>query len=168
MEEAKRRAFLKEIYPSALEIENKHGIPAVAICAQACLESAWGEKRIGNNIFGIKAKRSDIKKIRTLTTEYTTNPSEYHDDDVVSITPVNGRYKLKVWQYFADYESIEACLMAHSALLLTDRYKHCLRWNYSPKRFLICVANSGYATAPNYKKLMCDMVDSVTRRLETA
>lgn len=159
--EEQRLAFIKEIYPQAKSIEQKTGVPAIAIMAQAALESGWGDKRIGNNLFGVKGKGE-----WALTTEYDKNEHAYDKYKVTSKEKVGDKFKFKVWLEFQSYPSVEACLMAHNRLLFTDRYKHSLRYKHSPKRYLIAITNSGYATAPDYKRTLCGVVDSVVKRLK--
>lgn len=159
--------FVSTYYPFALEIEKKTSIPALSIMAQAALESGWGKKAIGNNLFGIKFKKGDFGFIEVLTTEYSSSSNKFNSEKVKSKTYIKdaNKYKYKVWQYFADYKTPYEAFLAHSELLLSDRYKHCLRWSYSPKRYLIAVWRSGYATDINYGRKMCQMVDSINRRL---
>jgi flagellar protein FlgJ len=174
MTEKERIRFLRDIKPHADSIERKFGIPAISIMAQAVLESGWGKKRIGNNIFGIKYAHSG-KFIRVLTTEYSKDTHAFQEDYILNKEKLGDIYKFKVWQYFADYDSIEDAILSHSALLLTDRYKLALRWKHSPKRYLIAVWRSGYATDINYGykilggtyngKKYYSFVDSITRRL---
>jgi len=161
------KGFVTKYYPFALEAEKQTSVPAIAIMAQAALESGWGKYAIGNNIFGIKFKTGDWKSQTVLTTEYSSDPKAFKYENVKSkvYDKKSGKYKFKVWQYFADYKTPKDAFLAHSRLLLTNRYKHCLRWTYSPKRYLIAVWRSGYATDINYGKKMCDMVDSIERRL---
>lgn len=161
------KEFVQKYYPFAKEVENETNIPAIAIMAQAALESGWGKYAIGNNIFGIKYREGDWGYQSILTTEYTSSLDRFDEELVTKIEyikPLN-KYKIKVWQRFADYESPKGAFKAHAALLLKKRYKHCLRWKHSPKRFLIAVWRSGYATDVNYGRKMCQMVDSINRRL---
>lgn len=159
--------FVKKFYPFALMIEKDTQIPAISIMAQAALESGWGKKAIGNNIFGIKFKKGDWKYQTVLTTEYSKSPNAFKGQNIKSKVYIKERdsYKYKVWQYFADYKTPYDAFLSHSLLFTTDRYKHCLHWSYSPKRFLIAVWRSGYATGTNYGKVMCNMVDSIIKRL---
>ncbi|MGL4596344.1 MAG: glucosaminidase domain-containing protein, partial [Bacteroidia bacterium] len=46
--------FVKAFFPFAKKTEEKTGISAIAILAQAALESGWGEKAPGNMFFGVK------------------------------------------------------------------------------------------------------------------
>ena len=174
MEEKDRLNFLKEIKPHTDAIEKKHGIPSVAIMAQAALESGWGRKRIGNNLFGIKYSGTG-KCQRVLTTEYSKNPNAFKEEDIKSMEKVGDKYRFKVWQDFADYDSIEDCIIKHNALLLSGRYLEARRWVYSPKRYLVSIWRLGYATdllygykiiGATYKgERHYSIVDSVTRRL---
>lgn len=159
--------FVKKYYPFAKEVETETSIPAIAILAQAALESGWGEKSIGNNIFGIKFKKGDWGYQKALTTEYSSSPSDFKGKEVVSKTyiPEINKYKYKLYCYFADYPSPKEAFLAHSELLLTKRYNQSLRWSYSPKRYLISIWRSGYATDPNYGRKMCQMVNSINKRL---
>ena len=159
--------FVKKYYPYALEVEKETSIPAVAIMAQAALESGWGKKAIGNNLFGIKFRKGDYAYQKVLTTEYSSSPDSFKGAEVKSkvyIANVN-KFRYKVWQYFADYKTPKDCFKAHASLLLSDRYEHCLRWRNNPKRFLIAVWRAGYATSLNYGRTMCNMVDSINRRI---
>ena len=159
--------FVKKYYPYAKEVEQETEIPAIAILSQAALESGWGKKAIGNNLFGIKFRKGDYGYLEVVTTEYSKNPYAFDGKNIKHKVFLKDKdtYMFKVLQYFADYETPKDCFNAHARLLLSSRYKHCLRWKHSPKRFLIAVWRAGYATALNYGKTMCDMVDSVERRL---
>ena len=48
------REFVANFLPFARETEKKTGISAVAILAQAALESGWGSAAPGNMFFGVK------------------------------------------------------------------------------------------------------------------
>lgn len=174
MSEQENLLFLKEIYTYSKNIEDKTGIPHIAILAQAALESGWGKKRINNNLFGIKYKEGDFGFNNVLTTEYSKDKNKFKD--YVKREQIGDKYKFLVYQKFADYKSVEDCLLEHSKLLLTDRYKESLRWKHSPKRYLISVWRSGYATDINYGYKILgatkdgvkyySIVDSVVSRLK--
>ncbi len=159
--------FVSKYHPVALAVQSRLSVPSVAIIAQAALESSWGKKAIGNNIFGIKFRKGDFGSQKVLTTEYSKDRHKFDGKNVKSVKYDNetSLFKFKVWQYFADYESVEDSFYAHASLLRTDRYSESRRYVHSPKRFLISVWRSGYATDPNYGRKMCDMVDSINRRL---
>jgi flagellar protein FlgJ len=166
-ERMKPEKFIKENYPFALEVEKETKIPAIAILAQAALESGWGEKSIGKNIFGIKYRKGDPGFRKVLTTEYSSDKNAFRGHEVKSISYDEnlGKYKFQVYQYFADYPSKKDAFMSHARLLLTDRYKGALVFNNDPKLYLDAIWRMGYATDPNYDKKMSSMVDSVIKRL---
>ena len=161
--------FVQKYYPFALESEQETGISALAIMAQAALESGWGEKAIGNNLFGIKYRKGDWGYQKVLTTEYSSSKNAYNGQEVKSIEYDSDKklYKFKVWQYFADYPTPKEAFLAHSQLLLTERYKHALRWKDNPTRYLIAIWQAGYATDPEYGEKMKAMVKSIEKRLPT-
>jgi flagellar protein FlgJ len=47
--------FIKKILPGAQACHRATSVPASITIAQAALESGWGERAPGNNLFGIKA-----------------------------------------------------------------------------------------------------------------
>jgi len=160
------KEFILKYKDAAYQIEKDYGVPAIAILAQGALESGWGKKAIGYNIFGIKFKKGDYDFQKVLTTEYSKSPDKFKGCEITSIVYIkeSGLYRYKIYQYFADYKNAYDAFESH-AKLLTLRYKDAFRWQHSPKRFLIAVWRLGYATAPNYGKTACAVVDSVKRRL---
>ena len=160
--------FVDKYRPFAEIIEREYLIPAVAILAQAALESGWGKKAIGNNIFGIKYRRGDWGKQEVLTTEYFTDRKYFEKLDTVSVEYILGinKFKVLIRSEFADYRTPYEAFQEHAKLLLSERYHPCMRWNTNPKRFLIAVWRRGYATDPNYGRKMCAMVDSINKRIK--
>jgi len=159
--------FVKKYFPYAREVEKETEIPAVAILAQAVHESGWGRSAIGNNFFGIKYRKGDWKFQEVLTTEYSERPDDFKGANIKSVVydKKTNKYIYKLYQYFADYPTPKEAFMAHAELLLNDRYKHALRWKHSPKRYMIAVWRAGYATDPNYGRKICEVIDSVVKRL---
>jgi len=160
--------FVKKLYPFAIEVEKETEIPAIGILAQAALESGWGKSAIGNNIFGIKYRKGDWKYQEVLTTEYSNNPNAFDGQKIKSVTydSKTNKYIFKIWQYFADYPTPKEAFLAHSKLLLNNRYSNALRWKHSPKRYMIAIWRSGYATDPSYGRKICKIIDSVEKRLQ--
>lgn len=157
--------FVKDNYKYALQVELETGIPALAIMAQAALESSWGNKAIGNNIFGIKYKAGDLLYQTVLTTEYSKNENAFKHYESKTWVPDLKLWKFKVWLRFADYNTPLDAFRAHSRLLMSKRYIGALRWKYSPLRYLIAVWRAGYATDSLYAKKMSEMIYSVKKRL---
>jgi flagellar protein FlgJ len=52
---AQAKSFAKTIWPQITAAAQTLGVPAVAVLAQAALETGWGAAAPGNNLFGIKA-----------------------------------------------------------------------------------------------------------------
>ena len=159
--------FINAYKDFAFDVERETGIPAIAILAQAALESGWGKKSIGNNIFGVKYKSGDWGYQEVLTTEHSKSPNDFKGKKIKSVTydSIKKIYVYKIWDYFADYPTVKDAFLGHARLLLSKRYKPALRWKHSPKRFLIALWRCGYATDTDYGRKMCKMVDSVTKRL---
>ena len=159
--------FVKRYLPFAREVEEETEIPAVAILAQAVHESGWGRSAIGNNLFGIKYRKGDPCYKEILTTEYSSRPDMFKGQNVKSVVydKKTNKYIYKLYQYFADYPTPKDGFMAHARLLLNNRYRPALRYKHSPKRYLIAVWRAGYATDPNYGRKICEVIDSVVKRL---
>jgi len=166
----KPKEFIDKYMPYAKVIEDETKIPAIAIVAQAAFESGWGSKAIGNNIFGIKYKGVGAFQ-KVLTTEYFENRKDFEriipkEDIVVIEYHMNVRmFYVKARLKFADYATPLEAFRQHANLLLTERYAHALKFADDPKMYLRKIAESGYATLPNYADKMEDMVDSIIKRL---
>lgn len=162
----KQEQFLTKYAASAVALENKDGIPALFTLAQGALESGWGEKAIGNALFGIKAgKNWKGKKQLVTTTEYFD--SDTHRDDfpeVISVTKTDkGKYKYIVKDWFRDYDTVEEGLADHSAFLITNkRYAGAFNTE-TPEDFARAVAAAGYATAAGYADTLIAVMKSVRK-----
>jgi flagellar protein FlgJ len=63
--------FIATIYPKAKEVSQKTGIALELILAQAAVETGWGTRIKGNNLFNIKADKSWTgETVEFVTTEY--------------------------------------------------------------------------------------------------
>lgn len=163
---SKQGQFVAKFAPGAVALEKQHGVPAVFTLAQGAIESGWGDKAIGNALFGIKANKSWKGKKQLVTTH------EYHKDDkqghrypeVISITKVReGRYKYKVKDHFRDYDTVQEGLADHSNFLLVNkRYKGAFNTE-TPEEFAKAVAAAGYATSPTYADLLISVIKSVRK-----
>ncbi|MBK9447833.1 MAG: glucosaminidase domain-containing protein [Bacteroidetes bacterium] len=163
---SKQGQFVAKYAASAAALEAKDGIPALFTLGQGALESGWGEKAIGNALFGIKAGASwEGKKQLVTTTEYFKDDKQGHRfPEVISITKVeDGKYKYKVKDWFRDYETVEAGLADHSRFLITNkRYAGAFNTT-TPEAFAQAVAAAGYATASNYGDTLVSMIASVKK-----
>ena len=161
--------FVTTYLPYARETEQKTGISAVAILAQAAIESGWGNAAPGNMFFGVKATPGIITANEQLltTTEYSRR-ADLKFPEIISVNPVvmNGikMFKYTVKDYFRKYATPEESFTDHASFFLNNpRYTDALKVKTDPFEFLNAVAKAGYATAPNYAKTL----DNVVKTIET-
>lgn len=161
--------FVNTYYGFAKKVQDKTGISAVFILAQSALESGWNEKAIGNMMFGVKAslKIPESKRQLITTTEYLKSANAKFPV-VISITKQsNGLYKYKVKDWFRKYDTPEESFLDHAKFFLENpRYAKALTVKSDPNKFAEEVAKAGYATDPNYSKVLKDMIFSVKKRLK--
>lgn len=159
-------SFLKEYLPFAKQTEAKTGIAALAILAQAALESGWGKRAPGFMLFGVKAsKDTPINKKQLLTTtEYLSSPNVKFPE-VLSIEPQpGGKYRYRVKDWFRKYDNPEECFTDHANFFLKNsRYKEALKVASDPRKFVEEIARAGYATAPDYAKILKSIIDKLEK-----
>lgn len=135
--------FVKLITPGALKSRDMYGILPSIIVAQAILESGWGKRAIGNNIFGIKAGSSWKGKVKRVRTH------EYE----------NGIRK-NVYATFRDYDSVDDSIIDHGKLLGTKpRYIH-VRNAKNYIEAAKALQKAGYATDPSYPNKLISIIQS--------
>ena len=165
-----KKEFVKQYKPFALESEKKTGISHLFILAQAALESGWGERGVGNNFFGIKVPKNLVsntpanKKQLFKTTEVLNAPNlGYKFPQVMSIYELpNGKYKYEVKDWFRKYDTPEECFTDHAEFFFRNkRYAKALLVKADPYKFAEEVAKAGYATAPNYVKILKDVIQTI-------
>jgi len=153
--------------PYAIEAENSTGMPAVAILAQAALESGWGKYAHGNMYFGIKAKNWTGKKQLITTTEYhKTDTVKY--PEIISITKLpNGKFKYRVKDWFRAYDSPADSFADHANLIVkVPRYAKAVEHNDDAMRFVEEIAKAGYATDPNYVEKLKSLIVTIKKANE--
>jgi flagellum-specific peptidoglycan hydrolase FlgJ len=138
-------AYLLEFGPLAFELERQSGIPPAIPLAVAGLESGWGQSelaRVGNNHFGIKAKRQDQK--------YCVPTSEY----------VKGKHR-RVRACFRAYEGSHESFLDFCRVLTDDpRYNHLLSLDRADYHsWAKGLQDSGYATDPRYARKIVQVVE---------
>jgi len=162
--------FVKDYYPHALAVEKKTGISAIAILAQAALESGWGQRAVGNALFGIKDTDGINGNEQLITTtEYLKTPNAKFPR-VLKVEPVvrggKSMFKYTVQDYFRKYDSPTDSLNDHAKFILSNpRYAKALAVKSDPYKFVEALAAAGYATAPNYADMLKQMIESVKKRL---
>ena len=163
--------FVSTFLPFAQEAQAATGISAIAILAQAALESGWGDRAVGNMFFGIK----DSDKGRTgkgqllVTTEYLKTPDQKAlFPEVISVTwnEPRKRWKYIVKDWFRKYDTPAGSFKDHAQFFIQNpRYANAMANAADPIRFLQEVAKAGYATAPDYAILLAKLVKMIQRNL---
>lgn len=151
------KQFVKNYLPFALETQKKTGISAVAILAQAALESGWGKVAPGNMFFGVKDTDGINGNEQLLTTTEYSSKANLEFPVIISVEPVvrGGvkMFKYKVKDYFRKYETPEECFTDHASFFTRNkRYAAALKVKQDPVAFIDAIAKAGYATAPDYAK----------------
>jgi len=161
----KPQDFIDTFLPFAKETEEKTGISAIAILAQAALESGWGEKAPGNMFFGVKAGKSENRQLIT-TTEYSRR-NDLKFPEIISVTKQpNGLYKYKVKDWFLKFDTPEECFSHHCKFFSDNpRYAEALDVRSDTYKFIDAIAKAGYATDPNYADLLKSIARSIEARL---
>lgn len=164
--------FVRKFYPFAKQTQDKHGISAVFILAQAALESSWGEVAPGNMFFGVKDTDGINGNEQLLkTTEYSQR-SDLKFPEIISVEPVirNGKkyFKYRVRDYFRKYKTPEECFSEHAKFFYTNgRYRLALGVARDPVQMAIQVAKAGYATDPDYQNKLISIIKTIQKSIES-
>ncbi len=144
--------FVEAIGPAARRTAEKLGVPAVALVAQAALETGWGqhvirdgEGRSSNNLFNIKAHTSAWKdeSVRVPTLEYRDGIPQREFAD------------------FRVYDSVEDSFRDYADFLQRNpRYRAALEVGDDPSRFVRALQQAGYATDPRYAEKLERIMES--------
>lgn len=134
-------SFIAMLLTGAQDCHRSTGIPASVTIAQAALESSWGERVRGNNLFGIKANKA--WKGKTV--------------DVPTHEVIKGR-RVFVVDKFRAYDSWVECIMDRACFLKANpRYAKCF-CETTGEGWARAMAAAGYATDPEYaEKLIAVM-----------
>lgn len=146
------KEFTTKYYPFAKQTQDKTGISALFILAQAAIETGWGKSTPGNMFFGIKDTDGINGNEQLLrTTEVLKNP-DVKFPQVISVKKrPDGKYDYVVKDWFRKYDTPEGSFTDHAAFFYTyNRYRKALDVKEDPYRFAEEIAAAGYATAPNY------------------
>ena len=161
--------YIKRFYPEAQKVELETGISAVAMLAQSAGESGW-KAGPGNMMFGIKDTdgiNGNEQLIRTK--EYLPTPDTKFPV-IHSITKVKkGKVIMYLYDcedYFRKYDTPADSFRHYAEFIFENpRYKDALKVREIPELYLPELAKAKYATSPNYKKYMIQMLKSVTKRI---
>ncbi len=157
--------FVKTYYKYAKQTQDKTGIDARFILAQAALETGWGKSVYGNMFFGIKDSDGVNGNEQLLrTTEVLKNPNVKFPE-VISVTKrPDGKYNYVVKDWFRKYDTPEGSFTDHACFFFTyNRYKKALEVKSDPYKFAEEIAKAGYATAPNYADSLKAVIKTVEK-----
>ena len=162
----KPKDFVNKYLPYAKQAEEKTGMSAVAILAQAAIETGWAEVVFGNMMFGQKDFDGINGNEQLLTTTEYSRRSDLKFPVIISVKPVviNGRpmFKYKVKDYFRKYKTPEESFTDHANFILSNkRYSAALKVKSDPIKFLEEIAKAGYATDPNYASTLKKIVNMI-------
>ncbi|WP_349252919.1 glycoside hydrolase family 73 protein [Burkholderia cenocepacia] len=125
--------FVAAIAPAAQACAKRTGVPASVTVAQAALESSWGKRAPGMNLFGIKADASWRGPVTSVVTH------EVVDGQSVQIVA-----------RFRAYSDWQGSIDDHAAFLTGNpRYRPAFAFKDGPS-FARAIAKAGYATDPLY------------------
>ena len=164
------RDFVKKYYGFALQTQDKTGISATFILAQAALESGWGKHAPGNMFFGVKDTDGVNGNEQLLTTTEYLKTDKAKFPVVLSIEKVlrNGVqwFKYRVKDYFRKYPTPEASFTDHAMFFIRNkRYSKALQFRDNPYRFAQEVAKAGYATDPEYSNKLSQVIAMIEANL---
>ncbi len=132
-------AFIDSIAADAIRSQRTTGVPASVTIAQAILESGWGRSELtrqANNYFGIKGT-GPAGSVTMRTREV-----------------LNGR-EVYVNAQFRKYNSAAESFADHAQFFIRNpRYATAMQHTNDAFRFAAEIHKAGYATDPNYTKLL--------------
>lgn len=133
--------FISAIAPAAQAAEKTTGIPASFTIAQAALESGWGAKAPGHNLFGIKADEA------------------WHGPVIVEAThEYIGGKDVSVQAAFRAYDDWLGSIDDHAQFLLTNpRYRAAFAYTDGVD-FGHAIAAAHYATDPAYGSKLASII----------
>lgn len=138
--------FIPLVAPGA-RANREAGVPASVTIAQAAVESGWGERVIGNNLFGIKATPDWMGKVVSFLTH------EYEGGQLKQVVAT-----------FREYASWADSIADHTLFLRHNpRYAKAFLCD-NPECFVQALSTAGYSTNPEYAKLLTEII--TTHKLE--
>lgn len=140
--------FFAQLLSGARACQAANGIPVSFTLAQAALESSWGERAVGANLFGVKADQSWTGAVTLVPTHEYIKGQEVAETDK-----------------FRCYSTWAECLADHAQFLLRNpRYEKCFA-EKTGEGWCRAVAAAGYATDPAYADKLISVIraHSLTR-----
>ena len=156
--------FVKEFYPFAKQTQDKTGISALFILAQAALESAWNGSSPGWMLFGKKDTDGINGNEQLLrTSEYlSTDKAKFPEIISIKWDAAKKLYHYIIKDYFRKYNTPEECFTDHANFFFKyPRYREALLVKGDPYKFSMAIARAGYATAPGYGETLVKMINKI-------
>lgn len=151
--------FVKKVGPLFTADQKKSGVLASVSMAQFILEGGWCESDLSikaNNCFGMKKNLSGN----------TWSGSAWDGHSVISMKTKefeDGK-EITITAEFRKYPDVARSIADHSAYLVGAKNGKILRYsglknekNY--KKAVKIIKNGGYATAPDYEKVLCNIIE---------
>lgn len=159
--------FVEAYLEYAQDTEAYTGISYIFTLAQAALESAWGEKAVGNMFFGVKDTDGINGNEQLLTTrEVLKSPNAKFPEIISKTQRKDGKYEYKVKDWFRKYDTPEESFTDHAKFFLENkRYAKALEVRNDPYAFADEIAKAGYATDPSYATLLKGVIKTIERNL---
>lgn len=163
------KQFVNNYLAFAKETQGKTGIDARFTLAQAALETGWGASAPGNMFFGVKANVNNVpedKRQLVTTKEVLPSPNRVFPV-MISVTPMsNGKYLYVVKDWFRKYDSPEESFTDHANFFIENkRYARALEVKADPYRFAEEVARAGYATSPDYARVLKSVIHTIENNM---
>lgn len=134
-------AFIKAVWPYAVQVSCVIGLAPGVLVAQAALETGWGQYiakddagNSSNNLFNIKAPADHSgSSVMIKTTEFVADKP------------------IKMMASFKKYSTVEQSFQDYISLIKGNhRYQAALSNTDDPRRYADALQDAGYATDPEY------------------
>lgn len=166
-----KQLFIDTYYKDAIECEKQTGISAIAILAQAALESSWGEHCPRFAFFGIKDTDGINGNEQLIeTTEYSriyqSVPGKVGLFTIDHVEPVTLHgtkwFKYTGKGYFREYDSALASFLDHAQFFIkNERYAKALTDKGNYVAFSNDVAAAGYGSGPTYGTVLVELGNEI-------
>jgi flagellum-specific peptidoglycan hydrolase FlgJ len=156
--------FVAAYGAAARASEAANGVPALVTLGQAALESGWGRHAPRFNFFGIKARGSDPEATRQLLrTREVFSDRNRKFPEIISITPrADGKFDYIVKDWFRAFPDAASGFKGHGEFLVRNkRYARAFTLAADPYAFAAEVARAGYATDPNYARVLMGVMRTI-------
>lgn len=137
-----KQRFINLIKDGAIQAQRKYGICASMTIAQAALESGWGAKIPGNNLFGIKWTPGCGYERQLLNTT-----ERIHDKDIL------------IKDYFRKYKSFAESIDDHTQFLVRNSNYHNLLGVTDYKVACKLIKDDKYATGAGYTEILIKIIE---------